>query len=276
MLTLKHQVKQALSMRTRGVCTLQPGEHPDKKVKQVVLAKSSVSPPNDCKDKNGFVVDLYLNRYPGQKTMTRPFVSVRDQYLKMSDVFRVERKVRLNLEFDFKRKPVNPRMVGTPYGEVLSFDTVPWANIEDAELVRAIFDGWRNDRCLKTLQDWDDWQDHYHAACLMEQMRAEKRGGLPFQLTKKGSLGMLMRLFLRAYVQKLWGLEKTLGYAELVTWMQGNGFDVSVDDVKNGSRGVVLKDSIPATPRTRKALALLKERFPSFVVDEILFEGYVP
>lgn len=276
MLKLKHQVKQALSMRTRGVCTLQPGEHSDTKVERVVLAKSSVSPPPDCKDKNDFVRDLYMSRYPGRKGMTRPFVSVRDQYLKMSDVFRFEREVRLNLEFDFKRKPVNPRMVETPYGDVLSYGTVPWGNIEDAGLVRAIFDGWRNDHCLKTLQDWDDWQDHYHAACLMEQMRAKKRGRLPFQLTKEGSLGMLKRLFLRAYVQERWGLENTLGYAELATWMQGVGFDVSVDDVKNGSRGKVFKDSIPATPRTRKALALLHERFPSFEVDGILFEGYVP
>lgn len=276
MLTLKHQVKQALSMRTRGVCTLQPGDHPDPKVKRVVLAKSSVSPPKDCPDQNAFVVDLYVNRYPGRKTMTRPFVSVRDQYLKMSDVFRLEREVRLNLEFDFKRKPVNPRMVKTPYGDLLAFDTVPWVSTEDAELVRAIFDGWREDRCLKTLQDWDDWEDHCHTACLMEQMRKKTKGRLSFQLTQEGAMGILKRFFLRAYVQQRFGLTRELSYADLVALLQGIGFNVSLDDVKNGSRGKTPKNCVPSTPRTRKCLAILKKRFPGFVTDEVLFKGYVP
>ena len=68
MIEVKHEVIQVLSMKTRGAATLIHGNNP--KVLNQVLAKVGVSPPPDCKDHNHYIVDLFLNRYPGQKTIT--------------------------------------------------------------------------------------------------------------------------------------------------------------------------------------------------------------
>ena len=67
----------------------------------------------------------------------------------------------LSLEFDFKRMPINPRMVGVLGMEHIAFDTAPWPRPEIGERARAYFDGWRRQNCMKTLADWDAWQAHY-------------------------------------------------------------------------------------------------------------------
>ena len=51
---------------------------------------------------------------------------------------------------------------GVPH---LAFDTIPWKTVEEGELIRVLFDQWRRGddkgkpgHCLKTMEDWDDWQ----------------------------------------------------------------------------------------------------------------------
>lgn len=248
MIEEKHRIRQVLSIKTRGQATLLKGELRSG-IPGLLLAKSGISPPSDCPDPNSFMVDLYCNRKPAQKTMTRPFVSVRDQWIKEMDVFRLEREVTMNLEFDFKRRPVNPRMVRAGEYCHVAFDTVPWPTAEDGLRARQIFDHWRENRCLKTIEDFADWADHYVCHITFEHLRA---GGkkVRLQVTKEGSCGILRRVLLMAYSAKQWGLKRALSFSELAEALTLIGYPTTVDDVKNAGRSKAkLADNIvPSTP----------------------------
>src|SRR5258707_61087 len=105
MLECKHKVRQLISMRTRGVVTavLHADSPP-------VLAKASVKPPVPKAEHNAYMAKIYLGREPGQKTDSAHLVSTREHWLTASDMVEVRRSMKLNLEFDFKRRPLNPRM----------------------------------------------------------------------------------------------------------------------------------------------------------------------
>ncbi|MGR5470853.1 hypothetical protein ACPV51_26925, partial [Vibrio astriarenae] len=72
----------------------------------------------------------------------------------------MERKEsRLNLEFDMKREPVNPRNIEIDGAPLISFDTKPFKNVFEMRYTRIRFDAWRKNHCLKTLEDWHDWHE---------------------------------------------------------------------------------------------------------------------
>lgn len=141
----KHRVKQVVMIRTRGQLTgiPFPGEN------EVLLAKASVKPP--MKDKlaqNDYVLDLFVNRTPGQTVLQEHLISTRDQWNHEVDLVSIKREVRVSLEFDFKRKSVNPRMEELGDIEHLAFDTVPWDHADEGLHVRAFFDNWRKTHCV--------------------------------------------------------------------------------------------------------------------------------
>jgi hypothetical protein len=258
MLERKHRVQQLIAMRTRGQLTAVacPGEPP-------VLAKASVKPPMADKSlHNGYMLDLYLNRHPGQMLDTEHLISLREQWVTESDLIAQKRRQRLNLEFDMKRRLINPRMVIVNGAEHLACDTVSWDTAEQAELARAIFDGWCRTHCLKTLADFEDWEEFY-ATRLMT-----RHSGI--NITDEGTVGLLRRLFLRAYAQDAWGTRKTMTYGELASWLTAKGFPTTVTEVKNAGRAKLVEGVVPVTPRVRELLAVLQEVQPDLEVDRII------
>ena len=149
MLTCKHEVSQLIAMKTRGQLTYRAIQG-----KPVVHARAGVKPPADIprSDYNDYMVDLYLNRLPGQTLSRSTLISTREMWLSESDLVSREQDIRLNLEFDFKRQPVRPAM---NEGHLLMFSR-PWDNMEEALQQRSLFDDWRQTHTLKTLADWDD------------------------------------------------------------------------------------------------------------------------
>ncbi len=150
MLTCKHEVSQLIAMKTRGQLTYRAIQG-----KPVVHARAGVKPPADIprSDYNDYMVDLYLNRLPGQTLSRSTLISTREMWLSESDLVSREQDIRLNLEFDFKRQPVQPAM---NEGHLL-MSSRPWDNMEEALQQRSLFDDWRQTHTLKTLADWDDW-----------------------------------------------------------------------------------------------------------------------
>ena len=181
MTELKHLIGQAVAGKTRLQMTGYTLESEDP-----IIAKGGIkvlldsAEGDEGKEKllmspggqNNYVLDLFIKRYPGQ-IITRPsLMSMRDVLLNDWDLQTVDADVKLNMDFDFKRRPVDARMIRIEsHGvEHLAFSTVPWASVEEGELVRTLFDQWREDvkdvkgrkdkpgHCLKTVQDWNDWQ----------------------------------------------------------------------------------------------------------------------
>ena len=264
MFEIKHEVKQALSIRTRGVATLAHGDNPN--VKTEVLAKGNVSIPPGCEDVNQYIVDLYLDRAPGQKIVTRPFTSIREQWIKAIDVIKRPQEITLNYEYDFKRRPVNPRMINSH----VAFDTVPWQTIDEIDKVYSLFSNWKNKRCIKTLEDFDAWEDFYQSHLALDRARARfPNGRLPIQITEEGSIGLLKRLFLRAYNNCSWGMSRTFTYKELAKLMNRIGFNVTEHDAKNGNKGVVYDNLVPSTKLTKPLVKKLQKAFPELDITKI-------
>lgn len=265
MLERKHRVRQLIAMKTRGQVTAIPFES-----EPFILAKAGVSPQVEHALHNEFMVDLFMSRSPGDMTVTRPFTPFREQWVKDADVVRLTRESRLNLEFDFKRRLVEPQQVAVADGEHLSMSSVPWYDLAECERARAIFDGWRDKHCLKTLGDLHDWEDYYQFALVRDRISRGNGRSFGIRPTSGGITDVFRRLFLRAYTQELCGLIKTMTYPELATWLTEKGYPTTVDEAKNAKRGKFVEHAVPLTPRTEELKTVLVEGFPSIEIEKFI------
>lgn len=226
MLTCKHEVSQLIVMKTRGQLTYRAIQG-----KPVVHARAGVKPPADIprSDYNDYMVDLYLNRLPGQTLSRSTLISTREMWLSESDLVSREQDIRLNLEFDFKRQPVQPAM---NEGHLL-MSSRPWDNMEEALQQRSLFDDWRQTHTLKTLADWDDWCDFLYCRTVFSDMK--------LKVGSKRSDDILVRLFLRALTQCQWGLmlkdKKSYSCKEVAEWLTSEGYSVTCQKAPAGSPG---------------------------------------
>jgi hypothetical protein len=211
-------------------------------------------------------------------TTTRPFTSLRDQWVHELDVVKTERTSLLSLEFDFKRMPVNPRMVGVYGMEHIAFDTLPWPHPKIGERARAYFDGWRRQNCLKTISDWDVWQAHYEFSTARGTRTSAgganaKRG---INMTKDGSVGVMKRRFLRAFTQKLLGVisdREKMTHQGMAEWLTSLGYETNKAAVSNAGRAELTEQAVPATADVLKFIAAVKVRFPTIEVERFLINS---
>ncbi|EFH8759800.1 hypothetical protein GF064_21360 [Escherichia coli] len=254
MLTCKHEVSQLIAMKTRGQLTYRAIQG-----KPVVHARAGVKPPADIprSDYNDYMVDLYLNRLPGQTLSRSTLISTREMWLSESDLVSREQDIRLNLEFDFKRQPVQPAM---NKGHLLMFSR-PWDNMEEALQQRSLFDDWRQTHTLKTLADWDDWCDFLYCRTVFSDMK--------LKVGSKRSDDILVRLFLRALTQCQWGLmlkdKKSYSCKEVAEWLTSEGYSVTVTDVKNAVRAKIPQMKFSSvTPRMKSLMDIIARKYPTF------------
>lgn len=254
MLTCKHEVSQLIAMKTRGQLTYRAIQG-----KPVVHARAGVKPPADIprSDYNDYMVDLYLNRLPGQTLSRSTLISTREMWLSESDLVSREQDIRLNLEFDFKRQPVQPAM---NEGHLLMFSR-PCDNMEEALQQRSLFDDWRQTHTLKTLADWDDWCDFLYCRTVFSDMK--------LKVGSKRSDDILVRLFLRALTQCQWGLmlkdKKSYSCKEVAEWLTSEGYSVTVTDVKNAVRAKIPQMKFSSvTPRMKSLMDIIARKYPTF------------
>lgn len=265
MLVRKHKVRQLIAIKTRGQVTAMPFDD-----EPIILAKSGVSPDLGAAGHNAYMIDLFMCRKPDDKTMTRPFTPFREQWVKDVDVVRMTRETTLNLEFDFKRRLINPRIVAVDGCEHVALVGVPWNDLAECERARAIFKGWRRERCLKTLGDFEDWEDHYQFSIVRDRVSSRGVKGVGIRATNKGVADVFRRLFLRAYTQDLCGLTKSMTNRELAAWLTDRGFDTNVDELKNATRAKFVEHAVPPTQRVLKLAAVLEEGFPGIEINKFI------
>lgn len=282
MLENKHQMMQVFAGRTRLQVTCAPdGNH------HSVTAKGGVKPGPDVEDENAFMLDLIIKRAPGYELEYEAFISMRDQLTRDWDLQTETRTTRINMEFDFKRQPIpgSARMVeiagmGASH---LAFDTRPWPTAEDAVDARMVFDRWRATHCLKTLEDFADWQA-YHSFYEGNRKRQKRAGGSSVGkstedgngggrvnlMRETGYVGVALRTFLAAYVKREWGLaDADLSQSALAQWLTEAGYPTKLSAVKNGLRTPLQDHVVPGTEEVMTLLERLKARFPG--LDTSLF-----
>ncbi|MGL6568119.1 hypothetical protein, partial [Aeromonas dhakensis] len=254
MLELKHHARQIVSIKTRGQCTAIQGDTPP------VLAKAGVKCAGTTEEQNAWIMRLYLDRVPGQKIDASHLISLRDQWLTESDLIEIKKQVRLSYEFDQKRQLMNPRVVEVAGETHIACDTVPWDDAGMVDHCRARFDGWREDNCLKTLEDWASWEDYYESALALQ--------GSKMRVREDGSLGILTRILTRSLVQKVW-FDHSMTYGEISALLTSVGMPVTVDTCKNSKRAALPGNVVPVTGEVLRVLALLLRQLPGYPLEPL-------
>lgn len=265
MLEIKHHVCQLIPFKTRGQMT-----SVDFEGGPVVLAKAGISPPLEKGMHNNYIVNLFLSRQPGEKTESRTFPSVREQWVHGVDLIKTTRTQALNMEFDMKRSLSNPVVRVVNGVEHIAFDSIPWPDAKIGEAHRAFFDGWRRTHCLKSLADWNHWCEHFLIASQRRGRRAKNSKEASINMTAEGSVGLLRRLFLRAYTQEKYGLQKSMSYPELAAWLSATGYPTTVDELKNAKRAKIVENTVPKNVSVTVLCTVFLAQFPAFEIDKFL------
>lgn len=260
MLTCKHQVRQLVAMKTRGQLTYKESEG-----FPIVHARAGVKPPADIPRDgyNRYMVDLYMNRAPGQKLRRGSLISTRDMWLNESDLVAVESEIRLNLEFDFKRQLITPTM---NEGHLLMHSR-PWDDMSQALKQRQLFDDWRQTHALKDEADWEDWCDFLYCRNVFTPLK--------LKVGQNRSDDDLVRLFLRALAQHQWGLtlddRKRQTSVEIAAWLVEAGYSVTSSDVKNAGRAKlppIIFGSL--TSRMAHLMDHITLKYPGFALPSVV------
>lgn len=304
MLKRKHWVSQLISTKTRGQCTAEIAPDRQHEVdKKIVLAKAGIKAPKEHNGLkldsdeavNNWYVNLFLNRQPGDKIESSHFISIREQWKHLADLIRMLKFILLNMEYDMKRKPVNPRMVKVRDTEHLAFDTLPWQSDAEMQLNRALFDGWRKPvfpklpagqaeytaeqikaaneqaNCLKTLEDFYRFEEFKLCHLALGGVRG-------INVQKDLSVGILKRWFLRALVRNKFGLDmQSYNRSEIANWLTEEGYSTSIDDIANAARkGATLPlKCVPTVATSLELLSVITAKFPAFEYQAVFNTEYV-
>ncbi len=303
MIELKHRVRQVFVPRTRGCFTAEADIDENGRKHPLMCAKAGhkVVPEGDeaqqawlrtPEGESDWMIQLALGRQPGQVLPQESFFSMRDMLANGWDLQMQTREVKVSLEYDFKRRPVNVRMVRMERfdAEHLAFDTAPWASAEEGEAVRTIFNQWRQENCLKTLEDWQRWQVFLSHHLGNRRRRARGRTGDGTNSTgtrqprgatgqvhlRGGSTGIIRKVvmtLLTAFTQGQWGLagEKAAWtYKKLAQQLTDLGYPVSEMDVKNARRSQLNEGIAPDVPEVRQFLERMKKLFAGLEAERFI------
>lgn len=264
--TPKHGARQLISVAVRTTFTARRAAGFD-----LVCAKGSVKPPTsaDTTAQNHHMVRLYQRQHPGMKVAHEQLISAREQLTREADLYGVKRERTLNLRYDFKRKPVRPRMVRlTRRTERVGWDTAPWQTVAQAEFARARADGWSRDRArlLKTLADYRDWESYFEASWGVKEA-GEAAGVRPPPVGRDNAWGLLKRLFLQAGRQGRWGIAfAPRGLSSVAAALTAAGFPAGKEDITYARRrgAPLLEHCVPWVPETEALLRVILQHFPGF------------
>lgn len=267
LLEVKKRVREVVAFRNRGVTTTAVVKGSDP-----VVAKASIKVDRKI-DASAYLLDRYLTREYDTTVERRDLISLREQMELDADLVSVLRAPRINLDPDMKRRLVRAREVLIQHGDRagaahLSTESEPFDTVDEMLAERALFDAWRHgqQRCLKTMEDWEAWQDYRAAAT------ARRRSGATIRITQGGAADVFKRQFLRALVRGQWGVSLDgWQHGDVAAWLTERGYETSLHEVKNATRrsATLTEGVVAAVPATLDLLRVLVSRFPTLDVDKV-------
>lgn len=272
LLEIKHQVRRLLGWTTRGQATLVPGDTGRDASTNIILAKGGISVPYHrlgTWSDNDYIVRLFWNRKPNTKTRIEPFTSIRHMVELDADLVRVKHDKRLNMEFDWKRKPFAAGMDSTC--DHLVFSTTPWQSVGDFIRVREQWDIFnRPDRtCLKTVEDYARFATHANSRSAIEEA-AVKSGRLskdaPDVIELRKSLCSAWR---QSQAGLSWERGKAAEFAQVLTTA---GLPTERSHVEYGKERPFISRSVPLTTNTRRIVEKLRSVYPALDCDALFIQ----
>jgi hypothetical protein len=194
----KHRVGRVLVVKTRGVVTTR------------LYGRSSTW--NPVLARAGFRLEqrlgnewaecqawarVYREREHGTHLARSTLTDLRDQWLNDQDLVEELSSVRLNLDFDMKRRIVEP----VDLGGVITARTEPWNTVDDFQAARDGLERWKKAqrRVLKTVQDYVDLQTWLSARPGQAASGSTAQSGRPplvnlvLRAAARGALGLTGR-----------------------------------------------------------------------------------
>lgn len=280
-LSEKHAIKRVLGWKTRGQATLIEGD-PQKGDKTIVLAKAGIQPPpflREVAEQNEYIVELFFNRTGDQKIIVDTSTSMRDMVLYHADLVKKAWDRKLNMEYDFKRRPTSVSDVslefnGNNYSHIV-FNTSPWETIEEFKSMRQMVDDFiknENHRCLKTKDDYRILAHYFDA-----------RNALPLGAQKylskayDADLKRLKRDLCRAFKQGEAGLDhyykmSANQFAQILldSGLREHRIKCVRADIENAGRNSFEPHTTPRSFNVLKVIEAVKERLPELDIEVIL------
>lgn len=289
-LSEKHTVRQVLGWKTRGQATLVEGDH-QKNCETIVLAKAGIQPPpwsRETTEQNEYIVELFFTRTGDQTVIVDTNTSLRDMVLYHADLVKKTSVRRLNMEYDFKRRPYSVANVtinfnGKNYYHV-AFSTRPWNTVEEFRTMRSMVDDYiRTEarRCMKTADDYRALADYF-----------DTRNSLPvsaqkyLKKAKNADLNRLKRDLCRAFKQGQAGLDAYSAqmtandFAKILLESGLSRFGVKCvrSDIENAGRNAFEPNTTPRSVNVLEVIGEVRRRLPDLETDQILsvYDNEVP
>ena len=270
-LEVKHHIRQPLGWRTRGSATLKPGTGG---ANDVVLQKGGINtdPLFDEERQNKFIIELFLNRVPGQKIPSNYGISVRDMITFDVDFVTLVGERRLSMEFDWKRRPKDAvdrdvTFEGRSYKH-LSFETEPLEDVEEFERLRNAWTTYatKTSPVLKTTSDLQS---------SMTFVTTNKMGTASWQKyirRKEGALLRVRRDLTRAFKNRCAGLQHCrMNNREFGEALVASGISCRIEDVENGKRYKFVPNQSIRTPEAEIAVGQFRTKFAPELREEDLW-----
>ena len=218
---LKHREDRVLVLKTRGAVSCSSHE------KKPLLARAGNRLGerfDSLADEASAFLKLVRDRTYETRIERKSLIALRAQHLADADLVSVIRKVRVNLDFDLKRKPIDAR----DQEGLLTALTVPWETIADFERARDGLEAWKRSqrRVLKTSSDYNamiSWAENVSARCA---------AGVKFD----NSLSPLTAAFLRIVALGAFGVKRVTDHDLGRVMTALCGIDVSRSRISNARR----------------------------------------
>ncbi|KRR23264.1 DNA polymerase [Bradyrhizobium retamae] len=266
-LEIKHHVRCPLGWRTRGQATLAEG--PVERPMNIVLAKGGLRLDDkfDTPElRNTEIVRMFLARKPDDRLTFESLTGIRDIVEFDSDLVSKEVSRRVNMEYDWKRKP--DILFDHEDYKHCAFSTVPWETVDQFVAVRELFETYLDSdpHCIKSVGDFDSFSVYVDSSMqLSEQDRSYLR-------KRSGDVNRLRKALCVGWHQDVLGLRANpvirtaQQFADVLT---ACGVKCSRSNVENGSKQVFAVNSVPATDSVLAAIGKLNDFFPDVRSDRL-------
>ena len=254
----KHQIRNPLGWRTRGQATLKPGKRKASDDSyHIVLAKGGIwlKPEiEDTDDQNEEIKDIFFGRYPTKSIKIASKTGLRDMVEYGADFVDKLVDKRLNMEYDWKRRPF-----GYKYSEKyehIAFSTEPWATVDQFTLMRDTFEVVQRTTpsCIKSLDDF------LNLSSYVETKTAAASKQINYVRAIDGDIQKLRQYLCYAFKNKAAGFDiYSLTNEEFAEKLTSNGIKCSKANVENGFKKSFEPNRVPPTDRVMNLLWGLKK-----------------
>lgn len=271
LLEKKHVLTKPLGWRTRGQATLVKGNSDAHE--NFVLAKAGISVRRrsaDKSDQNDEIVKMFLSRKFDDTFPVIGKAGLRDMIESDSDLVSTKMDKRLNMEYDWKRRPSG---ITTSQGySHIAFTTEPWEDIDDYNFVRSLWSNYNKTdlHCLKSMQDFRLWASYLYVHSIADGTDVGKYLG-----GKDGDIKRLRQVLCTAFKHGEAGIKFKMkvtneDFADMLIHV---GVPCSKANVENGKKQEYAANMCIPTDRVMDALLNLRKLIPKLKINDLLYQG---